>query len=374
MGKKIPPRKVSVVVTSRHPSKGLINPILYDPNSIQPFQERFEVASEVPGRDRSSSLHFSQALQECYELPHLPPSEEELEKEKADHFAEEDPVSSSHRADRRWAYKNVLGISFSFFSVFAAFVSLQNLQSSINSDGGLGLTTLAVLYFFFVSSGFVSPSALKILGTKYSLLAGFFCFLVYIFANFYPSWYTLVPASVVAGVGSALVWAAANTHIVEVAVLVAPKLEVDKNHLIGIYTGIFFCFVQMSQIPGNLASSLILFPYSGLNRTVNSSITGSCQHSTDAGGGEFEVQYLYILCAILSLFGFVGILFAALTVNHFRTDKAFLSSTRRFELFFKLPLIELLKVMKNYKMLLIAPISIFNGLELSFAFGTLTVS
>lgn len=374
MGKKLPPRKVSVVVTSRHPSKGLINPIVYN---SQPSQEG--VACVVPGRDPSSPHHFSQALHElkdedqvCYKLPHLPPSEEELEKGEEDH--DQDGLSSSHGADRRWAYKNVFGVCLSALFVFAAFFSLQNLQSSINSDGGLGLTNLAILYLFFVSSGFISPSVLKILGTKYSLLAGFSCFLVYTFANFFPSWYTLVPASVGAGVGSALVWAAANTHIVNVAVLIAPKLGVEKNHLISIYTGLFFCFVQTSQIPGNLASSLILFPYSDSNSTVNSSTTGSCQHSTDASGGEFELQYWYILCAILSLFGFMGILFAALMVDNLGTDKAFMSSKRRFEVFFKAPLIELLRVMKNYKMLLIAPVSVFNGLELSFAFGTLTVS
>ena len=389
MGKKVPPKAgklafkgpTSIELTSQRRSP----------------QFRFATQSKDPEHDTASSSpssrRSSQAVKDCEEdrlacpvgerLPHLPPSEQDLEKCEVSNYEDSDVNSKGGQesqgslnlgAERRWAYKNVLGIGFSVMFILTAFFSLQNLQSSINSDGGLGLITLTVLYFFFVSFGFLAPSALNILGTKYSLVTGFSFFVFYSFANFYPSWYTLVPASVIAGIGSALMWSAANTHLVEVAVLVSSKLDVDKSHLIGTYTGIFFCFVQVAQIPGNLVSSLILFPYNGLNQTANSSNTDSCQRSTEAVGGEFDVLYLYILCAVLSLFGIVGILLALLLVNHLGTESVFLSSSRRFEVFFKQPLISLLRVMKNHKMLLIAPVSVFNGLELSFVFGSFTVS
>lgn len=396
MGKKIPPRKLSVVVNSRRPSKGLV--VLYDATST--LQDQLRLAGEVP--DYSSSLPFSQTFSVCNledeelalaykiqpvrKLPPLPILPEENGEDEAKKYEEEakkdeeDPMTFLSRgAERRWAYRNVLGIGFSFLFVFTSFLGLQNLQSSINSDGGLGLTSLAVLYVFFMLFGIVSPSVLSILGTKYSLVAGMLCFLLYTLSNFYPSWYTLVPASVIVGMGSALIWAAASSHIVEVAVIVAPKLKADKNHLISTFTGLFFLCFQIAQVPGNLASSLILFPYGGLNRTVsdskehNSSATDYCQQST-AAGQEFEAQYLYILCAVYSLCVCVGILFSVFMITHLGTNKAFFSSTRKFELFVKEPLLDLFKVLRNYKMVLIAPISIFNGLEQSFAFGTFTVS
>ena len=42
---------------------------------------------------------------------------------------------------RRWGYRNVFGLSIAFVVVFCAFIGLQNLQSSINAEGGLGLAS-----------------------------------------------------------------------------------------------------------------------------------------------------------------------------------------------------------------------------------------
>ena len=270
--------------------------------------------------------------------------------------------------EKRWAYKNVLGCGLSFLFIFTAFLGLQSLQSSINFEGSLGTASLVVLYVFFVLVGFVSPSILRILGTKYSLVAGFICHIFYTLANFYPSWYTLIPSSVAVGAASPLIWAAVNSHLVEVALLVAPRLKVDQNHLISTYTGIFFCFVQVGHIPGNLASSLILFPYG--NSTLDDSQT--CDAT---GGRDFELKFLYILCSVYTLSVVIGIVFAVLLISHLKpTISAFLSSNQKFKEFFKEPFLELLRVLKDIKMVLIAPISIFNGLEQAFAFGTFTVS
>jgi hypothetical protein len=266
----------------------------------------------------------------------------------------------SQDANRRWAYKNVFGVGISVMFIMMAFSPQSNYVGSLQFQL-ITLGVLAALYLFFVLFGFFPPFFLRILRTKYSLIGSFYCFLLYSFANFDTftrNLYILIPASIVAEIGYALMWVAANTHLVKVAVLVSPKLNVIQSHLIGTYTGIFFCFVQVARIPRIIVSSLILFPYDG-----------TISNGTIDAVGIRNAEY-----AVLSLFCIIGILFALLMTNHLRTDTPFLSSSRKCKLFCKVPLISLLEVMRNKKMLLIAPLSIFTGLELSFTFGTLTVS
>ena len=290
--------------------------------------------------------------------------------------------SDDKRKSKRWAYKNVYGLSVAYVVLFTAFIGLQNLQSSINSAGGLGLVTLSLLYAMFIAAGFVTPGFLKLFGTKYSLLFGFICHLIYTLANYYPSWYTLVPGSILIGFASAPIWAAASTHLAEVAVTVAPSLRKKQDYLISKFTGIFFFFFQFSQVPGNLASSLILFPYSeesvDINSVTNSNVLsvnltnfedGECNNLDST---SFDVKFLYILVSVYVGFIVTSIALLLIFVDRLPSNNRFFSTEKKFELYLKNPLIELLKVLKDVKMLLIAPMVVFNGMELAFAFGSFT--
>lgn len=289
----------------------------------------------------------------------------------------QNPLTRTRKQTKRWTYKNVYGLGVSFFIVFTAFIGLQNLQSSINSSGGLGLASLAVVYSFFIISGFVTPSILKLFGTKYSLLIGWLCHLQYTIANYYPSWYTLIPSSAIIGFGSGPIWAAASSHFVEIAILVAPKLDKDKAYLISKFTGILFFFFQCSQIPGNLASSLILFPYNKDEMPLNE--TGHAENATnferdscDINESTFDRKFLYILVSLYAIFIVVGIIVLLVFVDHLPLDNSFFSTKKKVEVYLKEPLHEIFLVFKDIKMILLAPMSIVNGLEQSFAFGTFT--
>ena len=286
--------------------------------------------------------------------------------------------TDSRRKSKRWAYKNVYGLSLAYVVLFTAFIGLQNLQSSINSAGGLGLATLSLLYAMFIAAGFVTPGFLKLLGTKYSLLFGFICHLIYTLTNYYPSWYTLVPGSILIGFASGPLWAAASTHLAEVAVMVAPSLGKKQDYLISKFTGVFFFFFQFSQVPGNLASSLILFPYTE-DTTIDSDV--NLNVSNDSSEGEacniltsqsFNVKFLYILVSVYVGFIVTSIMLLLIFVDRLPTSNSFFSTEKKLELYLKKPLIELLKVLKDVKMLLIAPMVVYNGMELAFAFGTFT--
>ena len=61
------------------------------------------------------------------------------------------------KKEKRKITKNVFIISFGFLFLFTAFQSLQNLQSSLNKDEGLGLTSLSVIYGALILSCILVP-------------------------------------------------------------------------------------------------------------------------------------------------------------------------------------------------------------------------
>lgn len=240
----------------------------YDKNSQRLKQFR----NTIIQRNKILKNRKERYLKQFYISRNLPIPEDVLESEDYEEDDEELENSSNTEilpstgcspGPIRWGYKNVYAASISFMLVFSAFVGLQNLQSSLNRL--LGTTSLALIYIFFLLVGFVTPGVVRLLGTKNSLLFGYVCHLIYILTNYYPSFFTLVPSSVILGIGSGPLWAGLSTHLASIAVIVAPYIVEDFDALISKFTGLFFFIFQLTQILGNLVSSLVLFPYNERN-------------------------------------------------------------------------------------------------------------
>lgn len=147
-------------------------------------------------------------------------------------------------------------------------------------------------------------------------------------------------------------------------------------------------FFHFSQIPGNLASSLILFPYGQQDDQPNASNVSSAPSEITAYLDEeappsddvcnvlevtsIDRTFYNILVSAYVFFVVTGIAILLLTVDRLQTDAHLFSAGRKFELFLKRPLLDLLKVLKDVRMIMIAPMAMFSGLEQSFVFGAFT--
>ena len=155
--------------------------------------------------------------------------------------------------------KNLLIICLAFLFLFTAFQALQNLQSSINCDAGLGLASLSVIYATLVVSAILVPSVvIRLLGMKWTLSVTVFCYSIYIAANFYPDWGTLIPTSALVGLAAAPLWASKSTYVTTIAKRYAELTSNTHNAIVNQFFGIFFFIFQISQVLGNLISSLVL--------------------------------------------------------------------------------------------------------------------
>ncbi|KAM4694254.1 protein unc-93 homolog A-like [Discoglossus pictus] len=155
--------------------------------------------------------------------------------------------------------KNIFVIAIGFLLIFIAFGGLQTLQSSLNPSEGLGAVSLSVTYGGqIVSAILLAPFAIRKLGCKFTIAMSMICYIIYTLANFYPKWYTLIPASVILGLGGSPFWTAKCTYLTISARQYAEKAGKIQAHMISQYFGVFFFIFQSSRIWGNLISSLIL--------------------------------------------------------------------------------------------------------------------
>lgn len=153
--------------------------------------------------------------------------------------------------------KNIATISFAFMIQFTAFQGTANLQSSINAKGGLGTVSLSAVYAALVLSCIFVPTFLiKRLTVKWTLCLSLLCYAPYIAAQFYPQFYTLVPAGVLVGLGAAPMWAAQATYLTQAAAVYAKLTDQPVDGIVVRFFGFFFLAWQTAELWGNLISSL----------------------------------------------------------------------------------------------------------------------
>ena len=268
------------------------------------------------------------------------------------------------------AYMNILGAGFSFMLISSSVLALASLQSSLNDDGGLGLATLAIGSASFLISGLFSSSLIKIFGTKYTIILGYITSLLYILTNYYPQWYTLVPGVITYGIGHGPNLAAVNVHVTIIAVKYAPRFNEKTDHMIAYFTGIFTMFFRLSFIPGNLATTIILFSErsSSGNDIVDSSLGPVCNNT------EFETidpTYVYVLLSSFVAMAIVAIVIAFLCIDNPGTDIKYQSCNKALSLYLKDPILATLKMFIDWKIYMLLLMVILTAFTTSTTLGKL---
>lgn len=181
--------------------------------------------------------------------------------------------------------KNTFVLSAAFMSVFTSYLAIQNLQSSLNEEQGLGIISLSCMYACLIISGMIAPAVINVLGEKRVLVISFMCHIIYIGTNFYPSFITLVPSSVLLGFTAGPMWTSQSVYLATMAYSYAGRTLKDKHAVLSKFNGIFFPMYETTQITGNLISSLVLqqgnYNSNSSSNTLNNTITIKFCGSTD---------------------------------------------------------------------------------------------
>ena len=161
-------------------------------------------------------------------------------------------------ASGRSEYTNsVLLLSFGFFFVFAAFNTVQLLESSVLTDKQLAFTTLTTIYAVFAATNIVAPKVVSIIGPRLGLFAGSICYVLLVVANIFPSWATLLPASALVGVGAGVLWTSQGIYMSRCAAREAAATGDKVDDVTARLNGMFWAVFQTNGAAGLVLAALL---------------------------------------------------------------------------------------------------------------------
>lgn len=272
--------------------------------------------------------------------------------------------------------KNVFVLSFGFLCLFTAFQSLTNLQTSINSEEGVGEKALSVLYAaLVVSCMFIPPPMIGLLGCKWTVVVSMFTYIIYLAGNFYPSMAVMIVVSIIVGLGAAPLWSAKCAYLTELGVWYARYTDGNEDAAINRFFGFFFMTFQTSQIWGNLISSLVLANPNSQNETGNGNHSecgvNVCPGMSFDSLMNPEKKQLYTMKGIYCGFGVLAAIIVAIFLDNIRLEKE-KEGKRKFSI--KLAKETVKHFLRSTEQKLLVPLTLYSGVEQAFILATFTNS
>ncbi|XP_076639930.1 UNC93-like protein [Colletes latitarsis] len=294
-----------------------------------------------------------------------------------------------YEPSERWRiWRNILVIGLAFMVNFTAFMGATNLQSSINADQSLGTFTLASIYGSLIFSNIFLPTLIiSWLGCKWTISLAILTYVPFMAAQFYPKFYTMIPAGLLVGIGAGPLWCAKCTYLSVAAEAYSTLSDVTVDVLVTRFFGVFFMFYQMAQVWGNLISSAVLsygLDAVPTNATMlnNSIVAEACgANFCGATSGDAETpkierppeERIYLISGIYLVCMIVASLIVAFGVDSLTRYNKGRSGSGTGLSGVKL-LAVTLKLLKEKSQLLILPIIIFIGAEQAFLFADYNAS
>ncbi|KAK0091593.1 hypothetical protein PV326_002979 [Microctonus aethiopoides] len=293
---------------------------------------------------------------------------------------------NNFESSERWRIlKNILIIGIAFMIHFTAFMGASNLQSSINADDSLGTSTLASIYGSLIFSNIFLPVLIiSWLGCKWTIALSFIAYIPFIAAQFFPKFYTMIPAGLAVGLGGGPLWCAKCTYLTVVAEAYSTVSQLNADVLVTRFFGLFFMFYQLAQVWGNLISSAVL-SY-GMEELPTSNVTLNSSVVAEICGANFcykveenpnlaspPVERIHLISGIYLGCMVMACLIVALGVDSLSRYDRGRSGSAAGKSGFQL-LIVTLKLLKEKRQLFILPITIFIGAEQAFLFADYNAS
>lgn len=314
------------------------------------------------------------------------PSEENEKRADGGDGAQRTPPRELQFASTTQIWKNALVVSLGFMFLFTSFQSLSNLQSSLydKGDDSLGTAGMSVIYGALIVSCMLVPSALiDRLGCKWTVVVSMCCYVLYMVANFYARWYTIIPASVFVGLGAAPLWSAKCAYLTDASLDYARKTGDTPDGAVNTFFGFFFLFFQTSQIWGNTISSTILSqrPENASEVNVTDAMLATCganwSPALTENGNETnpnlqgpEMSQIYMLAGVYTGCACLGILIVAVFLDQLPSERGKKRSGGC--VFSGRLLVATFMHMRDTRQLLLIPLTMYSGLEQAFITGDYT--
>ncbi|XP_056301382.1 protein unc-93 homolog A [Danio aesculapii] len=275
--------------------------------------------------------------------------------------------------------KNVLVVSFGFLLLFTAYGGLQSLQSSLNAEEGMGVISLSVIYgAIILSSMFLPPIMIKNLGCKWTIVLSMGCYVAYSFGNLAPGWASLMTTSAILGMGGSPLWSAKCTYLTISGNRQGQKYNKKGQDLINQYFGVFFFIFQSSAVWGNLMSSLIFGQDQNIVEVPEENLefcgVSTCLDNFTVIGNSTRPSK-HLVDTLLGCYigvGLLAIIFVAVFLDNIDRDQAKEFRTTKGNKSFWSTFLATFKLLRDPRLLLLIPLTMYSGFEQSFLSGEYT--
>ena len=267
------------------------------------------------------------------------------------------------------AYFNFFLANVLMFAENGSFFLLAAVQTSFH--GLLGSVSLGVQWVTWAVFNLLAPFIFDLIGLKVSSILGSVIFLLYVLANFYPTWYTLLPTNFLAGITTALLFVGITTYSNENATTVgcSKSGDVDKKirKYISIFQGTMLFSIRFGAAIGNTMSSILLLMDTKFqNATVEVNATTICNLKVSMVAVSQETYYKVI--GVATVLGVILLITSFFLPNDFNVG--LWKSKRKVMSNLKNQVKVMLRLMRQVKYLLPLTGGLLSGLSSGFFLGS----
>ncbi|KAH9735829.1 UNC93-like protein 3 [Citrus sinensis] len=241
-------------------------------------------------------------------------------------------------------------LSCAFLLIFLAYGAAQNLETTVNTEGNLGTISLGILYTSFTCFSLVASLVVRVLGSKNALILGTTGYWLFVAANLFPSWYTMVPASLYLGFAASIIWVGEGTYLTAAALSHASNHKLHEGTVIGSFNGEFWGMFASHQFVGNLITLAVL--------------------KDDKGGSTSGTTLLFIV--FLGVITLGTILMCFLRKEEDKGEKETADASVNFYSYLVSLSKSITTLLADVRMLLIIPLFAYSGLQQAFVWAEFT--
>ncbi|XP_016284496.2 protein unc-93 homolog A isoform X2 [Monodelphis domestica] len=251
---------------------------------------------------------------------------------------------------------------------------------SLNTEAGLGVATLSVIYAsVIVSSMFLPQILIKTFGCKWTITYSMCCYIIFSVGNFSAKWYTLIPTAIILGLGGAPLWSAEASYLTMSGNAYALKAGKLGRDVVNQYFGIFFLIFQSSGVWGNLISSLVLKQqiYRATKEELLNCGAQDCYSrsptTNNTNTQRPQSNLIYILLGIYTGSGILAVILVAVFLDHIPNDESE-NEDKKNESFWSSVLATFRHLKDDRRQVLLIPLTMYSGFEQGFLSSDYTKS
>ena len=276
---------------------------------------------------------------------------------------------------RKITWKNIIMMSFIFMLTYTSYTGLFALQSSLHPQAGIGVICTSIRYIVLVISSMFLPEILiNIIGHKWTVTVSLISFVLWMAANGYSVWATMVPASVLNGLFVGPLWAAQGSYFTELAKEYAEHTQQKHEGVTSLFFGVFCAFYLGSSVFGSIISTTLLqiTPSANMTKAVNNKdIQQHCglnvcpwnEHNDTHVDVQPARQVVWTLVGVYIVISILAIILSIVAVDNLpkhmtnkRKQKTLIEKLRNL-------LLSALQLLKSKELWLLVPITMYTGIE-----------